>query len=290
VSKLEVRGIPELSVETFERFRELIYREMGIYMRDSKKILVANRLRKRVTALGLASYEEYYRLLTGKEDAQEELNHFMDSISTNETYFYRGDNQFAALQNLVLPNLFKIKKRLNIWSAGSSSGEEPYTIFMVIDETARSCGWQGEVLVVATDINRQVIKSAREGEYGGRALRVLPRRYIEGYFERLEQDRYRVKNEVKRHIRFQVHNLLKDQPPGDRFDIIFCRNVLIYFDRPTQRRIIDDRFASVLAPDGYLFIGNSESLLGDSERFLYARLLKSPIYRLKDGNVEGGSR
>jgi chemotaxis protein methyltransferase CheR len=290
VSKREVPGIPELSDETFERFRKLIYREMGIHMRDSKKILVANRLRKRVNALGLGSYEEYYRFLTGGEGGQEEINDFMDSISTNETYFYRGDKQFTALQDLILPKLFNLRKQLSIWSAGSSSGEEPYTVFMVIDETARSCGWQGKLLIVGTDINRQVIASAREGEYGGRALRVLPQRYIDGYFERLGENRFRVKREVKQHIRFQVHNLLKDQPPGGRFDIIFCRNVLIYFDRPTQRRIIDERFASVLAPDGYLFIGNSESLLGESERFLYARILKSPIYRLKDGRVKGGSR
>lgn len=286
MSKLEIPGIPELSDETFERFRELIYRQMGIHMRDSKKILVANRLRKRVKALGLSSYEEYYRVLTGGEGAQEEINHFVDSISTNETYFYRGDKQFTALQDLILPKLFNLRKRLSIWSAGSSSGEEPYTIFMVIDETARLYGWRGEVIIVATDINHQVIASAKKGEYGGRTLRALPQRYIDDYFEQLGQNKFRIKDEVKRHIHFQVHNLMKEQPPGDRFDIIFCRNVLIYFDRPTQRRIIDDRFAPVLAPDGYLFVGDSESLLGESEHFLYARILKSPIYRLKDGRVK----
>ncbi|UCF97565.1 MAG: protein-glutamate O-methyltransferase CheR [Spirochaetaceae bacterium] len=286
MAKIEIPNFPELTDDTFNLFRRLIYQEMGINMRDSKKILVANRLRKRIVALKLGSYEEYYRLLTRSESAEEELGHFFDSISTNETYFYRGDNQFSALEKVILPELFKRRRRLHIWSAGSSSGEEPYTIYMVTAEAARSLHWSGEIAIVATDINQEVIASARQGEYGNRALRDLPQRYIDTYFKNLDGGRYRIKEDVKRHVLFNVHNLLKDEPPGKGFDVIFCRNVLIYFDRPTQRKLIDGKFAPALAADGYLFIGNSESLLGESKRFKYAQIFKSPIYRPVDARRE----
>jgi chemotaxis protein methyltransferase CheR len=282
LGKLEVPSVPDLAEDTFNLFRHLIHRETGIYLRDSKKILVANRLRKRIRALNLGSYEQYYHLLTRCPDGREELAHLFDAISTNETYFYRGDNQFLALQQFVLPELFGRRRRVDIWSAGSSSGEEPYTIYMVAAQAAASLDWKGQIAIVATDINQQVLARARLGEYAGRALRVLPPRYLDRYFDRLEDGGFRIRNEVKRHVQFKAHNLLKDEPPGRRFDIIFCRNVLIYFDRPTQRSLIDLKLARVLAEDGYLFVGNSESLLGESRRFKYAGILKSPIYRLVD--------
>jgi chemotaxis protein methyltransferase CheR len=283
MSNFGLPHLPELQEQTFALFRALIHREMGIYMRDSKKILVANRLRRRLQALNLDSYEEYYRYLTRGENAKEEIGRFIDAISTNETYFYRGENQFIALQEAVLPVLFGNRRRLTVWSAGSSTGEEPYTIYMVMEETARKHRWSGTINILATDINSEVTNAAREGVYSGRALRAIPARYIENYFDPLGEQKYTVKEEVKRHIQFQVHNLLKDDPPARLFDIIFCRNVLIYFDRRTQRLLVDEKFAPVLAKDGYLFVGNSEALTGETKRFRYAQLHKSPIYRLVPG-------
>ena len=284
----ETTRAPELSDETFALFQQLILREMGIRMRGSKKILVANRLRRRLAALKLPSYEHYYRYLTRSEKAAEEIPNFVGAISTNETYFYRGENQFAALREEVLPRLLQSParqqgtKRLTIWSAGSSSGEEPYTIYMVAEEALRALHWAGELAIVATDISREMIAAARQGEYSGRSFRAMPARYLEEYFDELGGGRFRVQERVKSHVQFQVHNLLRDDPPGTRFDLIFCRNVLIYFDRVNQTRLVDEKLAPALAPDGFLFIGNSESLLGGSRRFKYAQLHRCPIYRLSD--------
>ncbi len=287
---LDALRAPELSDETFALFQQLILKEMGICMRASKKILVANRLRRRLGALKLPSYEQYYRFLTRSEHADEEIANFVGAISTNETYFYRGENQFAALREEVLPRLIRSggerAKRLSIWSAGSSSGEEPYTIYMVAEEALRALRWAGELGIVATDISREMIAAARQGEYSGRSFRAMPPRHIEAYFDDLGGGRFRIQERVKAHVRFQVHNLLRDDPPGERFDLIFCRNVLIYFDRPTQTRLVDERLATVLAPDGYLFIGNSESLLGSSRCFKYAQLRRCPIYRLAEAPAE----
>jgi chemotaxis protein methyltransferase CheR len=281
---------PELSDETFALFQQLILREMGIRMRGSKKILVANRLRRRLNALKLASYEQYFRYLTGSEQAADELPNFVGAISTNETYFYRGDNQFQALREHVLPRLLaspgRRTRRLSIWSAGSSSGEEPYTIFMVAEEAARALRWTGELAITATDISREMIAAALQGEYSGRSFRAMPAGWLQTYFDQLGEGRYRINERVKAHVQFQVHNLLRDEPPGKDFDLIFCRNVLIYFDRPTQTRLVDEKFAPALARDGYLFIGNSESLLGGSRRFKYAQLYRCPIYRLAEAPAE----
>ena len=275
-------GTPELSQITYDLFRALIYRETGIRMSDSKKVLVSNRLRRRLRALQLSTYEEYYRLLTGEAAGmRRELSSFIDAVSTNETYFYRGESHFQALGDAVLPELFQKRSSLKVWSAGCSTGEEPYTIGMVIREAAGS-RWQGKVDIVATDINTDVIQRARHGEYSGRTLQFLPETFRDRYLEPLGADIYRVAETVRSSVHFSVHNLLSDDPPGAGFDIIFCRNVMIYFDRPTQTRLVDQKFARALRKDGYLFIGHSESLIGKSDRFRYARLMKSPIYQLRD--------
>jgi chemotaxis protein methyltransferase CheR len=153
---------------------------------------------------------------------------------------------------------------------------------MVAEEALQALDWAGALAIVATDISREMIATARQGEYSGRSFRAMPARYLQTYFDDLGGGRFRVQARVKSHVHFQVHNLLKEDPPGKNFDLIFCRNVLIYFDRLTQARLVDEKFAPVLAPDGYLFIGNSESLLGGSRRFKYAHLHRCPIYRLAD--------
>jgi chemotaxis protein methyltransferase CheR len=270
-------GVKPLTDETFQLLQGLIYRETGIHMRDTKRILVSNRLRKRVTALGLESFDQYYRHITSMNGGKEEIPHFINAVSTNETYFYRGDTHFEMLKNVVLPDLCKRKKAIRIWSAGCSSGEEPYTVCIVIlEEADPAC--QGAIEIVATDINSKVIEAAKRGIYGGRTLQYVRPDLIEKYFSAHENGKYQVKETVRRRVRFAVHNLLKDDPPGSGFDMIFCRNVMIYFDKSTQRKLVDGSFARALAPDGYLFIGHSESLIGCSELFRYARL-KAPIYR-----------
>ncbi len=277
---LSALGIPTLANDTFDKFRALIYQKTGIYMREGKQILVSNRLRKRLVQLKLATYEEYYDLLTAGKGAREELPHFIDAVSTNETYFFREGNHFTALERVVLPELFKAGGRVRIWSAGCSTGEEVYTLRIVADQAAKACGAR-EVEIVGTDISTTVIAKAREGIYRDRALRLVPPELLRQYFNPLGDGGFQVRDEVRGRVEFKVHNLFTDPSPGYRINVIFCRNVMIYFDKITQVKLVDGIFARAIAPDGYLFIGHSESLSGFSKAFLYASLLKAPIYRRK---------
>jgi chemotaxis protein methyltransferase CheR len=278
---------PALAEETFQKFRALIYQKTSIHMREGKQILVSNRLRRRLVDLKLASYEEYYDLLTSGKGPQAEMQRFIDAVSTNETYFFREGNHFAALERVILPELFRTRNRLRIWSAGCSTGEEVYTLLMVVD---RVCQGRSEraVQIIGTDISTSVIERARAGRYGERALRLVPREALARYFEPAADGAgasgaatgaWAVRPEARARVDFRVHNLFTDEPPGDAIDVIFCRNVMIYFDKPTQSRLVDGIFARAIHPNGYLFIGHSESLGGLSRTFQYASELKAPIYR-----------
>ncbi len=272
--------IEDIDGVTFDRIRELIRSETGINLKENKKILVTNRLRNRLVALRLSSYEEYYKLLAKKGEAGDEMQYFIDALSTNETYFYRGGDQFEALSSVVLPKLYGTGGRVKIWSAACSTGEEAYTILIVAMETAKLLRWTGTIELTATDINRSVLEEARRGVYKQNALRKLSQSYVKAYFKDLGDDRYAVKDELKKMVIFHSHNLLKDKPLSNAFNIIFCRNVLMYFDRKTQRDIVEEKLAPSLAPDGFLFIGNSESFVGLQSSFVYANINKCPIYRL----------
>jgi chemotaxis protein methyltransferase CheR len=271
--------VPILSDDTFNKLRALIYQKTGIHMRDGKQILISNRLRKRLVQLKLASYEDYYTYLLSREGGQTEMTHFIDAVSTNETYFFREGNHFTALSNFVLPELFKAAPHVRIWSAGCSTGEEVYTLRIVADQAAKAAGPGKDVEIVGTDISTTVIGRAREGMYFERALRLVPRDILGSYFTPIGEGGYQVTESVRKRVEFRVHNLFEDRPPWDRVNVIFCRNVMIYFDKPTQAKLVDGVFASAIHPDGYLFIGHSESLSGFSKCFSYASDLKAPIYR-----------
>ena len=273
-------ALPTLTQATFDKFRALIYEKTGIHMRDGKQILVSNRLRKRVSQLHLASYEEYYELLTSGTQAEKEMPHFIDAVSTNETYFFREEKHFSALTRIILPELLKKEKRVRIWSAGCSTGEEVYTLRIVADEAAQAAGG-AEVQIVGTDISTTVIARAREAIYHDRALRLVPAALLARYFVPAGDGAYQVRPEIRSRVEFKVHNLFTDPPPADHINVIFCRNVMIYFDKQTQATLVDGIFARAIHPDGYLFIGHSESITGFSKRFRYAAILKAPIYRPK---------
>jgi len=275
----QVAGLEPLSEATFNAFRKLIYEKTNINMRESKHILVANRLRRRVLAMNLSGYEEYYRYLTEGRGRQEELANFIDAVSTNETFFYRESNHLDALRETILPRLFGFKKRLLIWSAGCSTGEEPYTLKILLEQ-GRGTLWEGEAEIVATDISREVIQKAERGVYGPRSLRLVPPEVLARYFCPAGEGTYRVQQHLRDAVDFRVHNLLLEPPPLRTVDVIFCRNVMIYFDKATQRRLADEYFARVLDPRGYLCIGHSESLSGTSQCFHYQRGMKAPVYQL----------
>jgi chemotaxis protein methyltransferase CheR len=273
-------SLPPLTDETFEKFRALIREKTGIHMREGKQILISNRLRKRIIHLGLAGYEEYYQLLVRGKDADKEIPNFIDAVSTNETYFFREGNHFTALAHTILPELFKAGRPLRIWSAGCSTGEEVYTLRIIADEAAQAAG-APQAQIVGTDISTTVVANAREGIYRERALRLVPPSTLTSNFLALADGAYQVRPEVRKRVEFRVHNLFVDPPPMERIDVIFCRNVMIYFDKPTQEKLVDGIFARALQPDGYLFIGHSESLSGFTHCFTYASTLKAPIYRKK---------
>ncbi len=278
---VEASAVAPLSEGTFQLFCKLIYDKTSITMREGKQILVSNRLRRRIVSLNLGGYDEYYHYLTRGPYADQEMAHFIDAVCTNETYFFRETNHFDVLERSILPELFRRKRRLRFWSAGCSTGEEPYTLRILLEEAPGRLR-DGEVEIVATDISRAVIHRARQGEYGERAVHLVPGGLLTRYFVRTAEGSYRVSDRVRRGVEFKVHGLLQDPPPGPPFDVIFCRNVMIYFDKATQRRLVDEYFANALDPKGYLFIGHSESLSGKSERFRYLRALKAPIYQRRE--------
>jgi len=274
---------PVLTQDMFDKFRALIYAKTGIHMREGKQILIANRLRKRLSSLGLASYEEYYKVLVAGQPA-EEMTSFIDAVSTNETYFFRENAHFSALSSRILPELFRSHGRVKIWSAGCSTGEEVYTLRLLADEAAKAAG-APEPQIIGTDISTTVIARARQGVYRDRAVRLVPRPLLDHAFVALPDGAFQVNDQTRARVEFRVHNLFTDPPPFEESDIIFCRNVMIYFDKPTQLKLVDEIFADALNPEGYLFIGHSESLSGFTRRFSYMSALKAPIYRKKkDGD------
>ncbi len=273
--------IKRLNSEEFEKFSKLIYDESGIYMKDSKITLLSNRLRKRLKALELDSFMDYYKYiqgLTGNAKTKE-YDELIDAVSTNETYFFRNERHFGALEGACLPEIAREKKNktLRIWSAACSTGEEPYTIAISILENMHLFpGWNIEI--IASDIAVSVLDFARKGVYSGRRIDKVPPSLLTKYFQ-LEQEGeklYGVKESLKNLVTFKALNFFKDEFPTN-IDIIFCRNVMIYFDKIHQRRLIADFYKSI-NEKGYLFIGHSETLHSISEDFTYSKIMDAPVY------------
>jgi chemotaxis protein methyltransferase CheR len=253
-----------LSGKTFQALSDLVYRHSRIRLGPDKQALVANRLRKRLRALGLGSYEEYCHVLHSPCGA-DEVEELVDLISTNHTRFYREPEHFAFLAERALPALVEplgaTRTPLRLWSAGSSSGEEPYTMAIVVAEFLRNhpaLEWE----ITATDISHRMLAAAREGIYSMGSLEPVPLELLKRYFQRGVGVRTGVKRELRRHLRFERVNLFQEHiPVSANQHVIFCRNVMIYFD-PPSRVLAVQRLARHLAPGGYLVVGHSESLMG----------------------------
>jgi chemotaxis protein methyltransferase CheR len=253
--------------------RDFIYDKCGIYVQDNRKYLLENRLLNRLKALGLKNYGEYYEFLRYDPGAHRELKALYAVITTNETSFYRNPPQLKILEDGLLKDLLEEQKNrgvqeLHIWSAGCSTGEEPYTLAMIVLEILgpHLGGWKVEIS--ATDLSEAVLVSARRGEYASYALRTTPDHIRQKYFEQVEGGRFRVKDMVRRLVTFHTVNL-KDRGQLRslrRSHLIFCRNVLIYFDEAMKKQVISS-FYDNLCPGAYLFIGHSESLHNISRAF-----------------------
>jgi chemotaxis protein methyltransferase CheR len=274
-------NIKRLTEDEFNKFARLIYDESGIFLKDTKITLLSNRLRKRLQALKIAEFSDYYKYLNSLPERERTIEYekMLDVVSTNETYFFRNERHFDALVQECLPQISKVKtnKRIRIWSAACSTGEEPYTIAICVKEQMKLfVGWDIEIL--ATDIAPSVLEFANIGEYSGRRIEKVPPEILKKYFTQKSEDKqiYLINNDVKRLVRFYYHNFFKSPFPKD-IDIIFCRNVMIYFDKKHQMDLVSKFYESIL-DHGYLFIGHSETLHSISEDFSYRKILEAPVY------------
>jgi len=281
---IDFDAINRLTEPEFEKFAKLIYKESGIYLKSAKITLLSNRLRKRLQALNINSFNDYYKYIEGLADKSKEIESLLDVVSTNETYFFRNEKQFEAFQMECLPDISVKKqkeKKLRIWSAGCSTGEEPYTIGICILEAMQYFrNWNIEI--IASDIAHSVLEFAQKGEYSGRRIDKVRPDLLKKYFNNNVQnpDFYSIKDEVKSMVRFRMLNLFKDPYP-ENVDILFCRNVMIYFDKEHQK-ILLSRFYRSIYKSGYLFLGHSETIHSISEDFVYKKILDTPVYVPKD--------
>jgi len=258
-----------LSAQDFARFSQLIQTSCGIKMPPQKKSMMEARLRKRLRALGLADFEEYAEYLFGEEGRREELIHFIDVMTTNKTDFFREPKHFDFLRQVVLPQLVEsrgagVDRPLRIWSAGCSTGEEPYTLAMVLAEfAARVPGF--DFTVLATDISSQVLETARTAIYRREKIEAVPDGLKKKYLLRSrdpEKPLIRVGPELRSKVEFRQLNFMEEEfAVGDPVDIIFFRNVMIYFNRQNQVQLLH-RFCRLLPKGRFLFTGHSETLHG----------------------------
>lgn len=268
----------EFSTADFNALRELVSIHTGISLSDKKSELVYGRLSKRLRALGLTSFSDYCNLM--KSSPGEELEHFTNAITTNLTSFFREAHHFDYLKDTVVPLLlerYSKTQRLRIWSAGCSTGEEPYSLAMILREAVPDID-NMDIRILASDLDTNVVQTAAQGIYQEKRIEGLDERRCQRWFKRgrgVHSGKVKVEPDLQRLIAFRQLNLMKDWPMQNNFDVIFCRNVVIYFDKPTQRTLFD-RFANVLVPDSHLFIGHSETLSNISDRF---ELIDKTVYR-----------
>lgn len=246
----------ELKPREFLLFRDLIYEEFGISLSEKKTTLVQTRLRKWVHQLNLSSFEELYHHVV---ENPHELTFLADAITTNVTSFFREEGQWLFLET-HLPKTYASTKKIRIWSAACSSGQEPYTIAMFLLEILPECAtW--DVKILATDLSNEILRKAQKGHYKAKELEGMPKKLLNRYFIKLSDELYAINERVKSMVMFRSFNLVTGNYSMFKrsFDLIFCRNVMIYFDKPTQHKLIDN-LLNLLPPKGLLLIGHSESI------------------------------
>lgn len=261
-----------ISDDEFRLLREFIHLHTGIALSEHKRALVCSRLAKRLRFHGLRHYSEYYSLLTQGDPKGHELVSMINCITTNKTDFFREQHHFNFLKEILIPAYLRNQNRvrpMRIWSAASSTGEEAYSIAMTVLEAMLSCT-ELDVRILATDIDTDVISRAQNGIYTLEQAKQIPPALLHRYFlkgQGTHEGYVMVKPVLKNLIQFNWLNLLNDPwPMHERFDVIFCRNVLIYFDKPTQQKLFQ-RMGNALKKDGYLMLGHSEAMHGLVHKF-----------------------
>lgn len=275
-------GQIDLTDREFQLFRSLIFEKSGITLNEGKKELVRTRLGSKLRKGGFGSFKEYYNYVLDDRTG-EELVTLLDAISTNLTSFFREINHFHYLRKNIIPEIMEKKrndsaKEIRAWSAGCSSGEEPYSLAFTLADILQG-GKSWDVKLLATDISTKVLARAARGVYTEEQVKTVPKEMAMKFLDRVVEDGdrlYKIKHDIKGMIQFKRFNLMTPTFPFKRgFDFIFCRNVMIYFDKPTQQTLIN-KFYGALSEGGYLMIGHSESLTGVQHRFKY---MQPTIYR-----------
>jgi chemotaxis protein methyltransferase CheR len=250
----------------FARLSRLVYDACGINLPPAKRTMLSTRLLKRLHALRFPTFGAYYDYVTSPEGRASELPHMIDVVSTNKTEFFREPTHFDHLRQVLLPALAAqrgARGQVRLWSAGCSSGEEPYTLAMVVDDWA-SCHTPLRYSVLASDISLRMLDRARRAVYPRTALRGMAPQLVTRYFmrgKREQAEQVRVVPELRQQVEFRRLNLMEPFVGLEPMDVIFCRNVIIYFDRETQTRLVE-RFERQLVPGGHLYLGHSETLNG----------------------------
>lgn len=267
----------ELTDAEFTVLREIVYEHSRIKLATTKKQMLRRRVQKRMNAMGLNSVKAYTDCL--KIKGSNELTQFINEVTTNLTYFFRENHHFEYLQQTVLPGIIsgKTRKRLRIWSAGCSTGEEPYSIAIVLKETeSQLASW--DVRILASDLSFDVLNNCRKGVYDISQISEHTNPQRIGKWFKGDGDERIINPLLRQLITFNQLNLMDNWPMKQKFNVIFCRNVMIYFDKQTKEVLVD-RFADMLADGGHLFIGHSESLMNLTERF---RLVQKTTYEKQD--------
>jgi chemotaxis protein methyltransferase CheR len=282
-----VYGVGVTTEESYDRLKDLISVESGFRLDEPTPLSVESCIRQRMDTVNLVTYGDYLEYIDCHADGQEELKRLIAAITVNETNFYRHPDQFRAFKDHVVPEIIDRKLRrgipvepiMSVWSAGCSTGDETYTIALQVRE-ALDPFHANNVEILGTDIDEQVLPLARSGLYNLRTLQYVDERRLRTCFEP-DDGGYRVKNDIRRMVNFRYHNLVRTPYPRakwGKWDVIFCRNVIIYFDSRTVRRVVTNIYDS-LAEGGYLFLGYSESLNGIFKNFTLCRFGEVFAYR-----------
>lgn len=271
-----------LSDETYRLLRDLLFDACGVYYDDGSKFIVETRLQSALQRRQLDNFKDYYYFLKYDRDKNQEIDCLIDVLTIHETYFFRENRQLQAFSDEILPQILEdpkaqARKHLRIWSAACSTGEEPYTLSMLIQEKEAFKDWKVDIL--ASDISQNVLQSARKGIYQDSSLRSINSYYLLKYFQK-EGNKYKILDIVKNPVTFLHLNLSKPELWifMNEIDIIFCRNVIIYFTTEIKKRVIDAFFKS-LTDGGYLLLGHAESLINISTDYSLCHLTNDIVYR-----------
>jgi chemotaxis protein methyltransferase CheR len=273
---LEIFGNIAISADEYECVRQLVYERSGINLGDNRQHLVQARLAKRIRFYKMSCFSEYFHFL--ETDKSGEINHLIDAICTNTTFFFREPDHFDFLaeslrQKIIDGNLHSQRYTLRVWSAACSSGEEPYTIAMVLNHVLKDFPTI-DFKILATDLSQKILDQAMQGQYAAEKLKIVPELYRRSSFQPIaprNNSEYVIVPELRKKVTFANFNLITPNFPFKHgFDYVFCRNVMIYFDQATKKGLVN-RIADHIKPEGYLIVGHSESLNGLKNDLTYVK-------------------